>query len=458
MDGLVKQCSKMSSLKVFTYGAGNFASQLSWTMVSTYLALFYTDVLGLEAASVALLLLLAKTIDALCDPVLGAIMERTDTRWGRFRPYMFIGAPLLVVFTILTFTVPGFGSTMNLLYAYVTYIGLSIAYSVVNVPYTALPAVITDNKDDVNRLTAANSMGMVLGMIILNLCTLPLVTYLGQGNASAGYQSTATLYAVIALPIFLIVAKFSKEVIKVNRKRQVSVRKSLKYIIYNKNLMMVLGYMIASTIASLGRIGVCVYFYIYIVKDMRFITIFMVMQMIMGAILMPFAPKIIGKFGKKSVCIVGNIFAMLGMAMMFFGPQTNIIYLFISHIIYGLFSITLPCGSGMLVDVVEETELKSKIRIDGTAFALSNLGTKIGSAIGASVGMMVIGLFGYAAGQEVTAHVAYGINFASNMVPLLFFAISTIPLLIYDLTEKKAKNIHEELQKEREGSETAPIM
>ena len=79
MDGLVKQCSKMSSLKVFTYGAGNFASQLSWTMVSTYLALFYTDVLGLEAASVALLLLLAKTIDALCDPVLGAIMERTDT-------------------------------------------------------------------------------------------------------------------------------------------------------------------------------------------------------------------------------------------------------------------------------------------------------------------------------------------------------------------------------------------
>ena len=146
----------------FVYGMGNFASQLSWTMVGTYLSIFYTDVFGLGVGAVAMLMLIAKVWDGINDPMMGTIMERTHTRWGRFRPYIFAGAPLLVVFTILTFTVPGFGGPAKLIYAYVTYIGLGMAYTMTNVPYTALPAVMTHDPKEVNRLNAAQDRKSVV--------------------------------------------------------------------------------------------------------------------------------------------------------------------------------------------------------------------------------------------------------------------------------------------------------
>lgn len=143
----------------FVYGLGNFASQLSWTMVSTYLSIFYTDVFGLGTGAVALLMLIAKVWDGINDPMMGTLMERTHTKHGRFRPYIFVGAIFLVIFTILTFTVPGFGSTGKLIYAYITYIGLGMSYTMTNVPYLALPVVMTRDPKEINKLNAAQMMG-----------------------------------------------------------------------------------------------------------------------------------------------------------------------------------------------------------------------------------------------------------------------------------------------------------
>lgn len=141
----------LTTKNYFVYGLGNFASQLSWTMVSTYLSIFYTDVFGLGTGAVALLMLVAKIWDGINDPMMGTLMERTHTRWGRFRPYIVVGAAFLVIFTILTFTVPGFGSTGKLVYAYITYIGLGMSYTMTNVPYLALPVVMTrDPRKSIN--------------------------------------------------------------------------------------------------------------------------------------------------------------------------------------------------------------------------------------------------------------------------------------------------------------------
>ena len=106
----MEKLEKLKGKDYFSFGIGNVASQLSWTMVSSYLTLFYTDVFGLQAGAVAILFLVARIWDGINDPMMGAIMEHTHTKYGRFRPYIAIGAPLLVIFTILTFSVPGFGS------------------------------------------------------------------------------------------------------------------------------------------------------------------------------------------------------------------------------------------------------------------------------------------------------------------------------------------------------------
>jgi len=430
---------------IFTYGTGNFASQLSWTMVSTYLILFYTNAAGIAAGAVALIMLIVRVWDAIFDPILGGIMERTHTKWGRFRPYILFGAPFLVLFTILTFTAPNFGSTGKIIYAFITYLLLSICYSVVNVPYLSLPGVMSRNSNEINRLYAAQMLGMTIGMIALNMFTLPLVKYFGGGVEANGYQITAGIFALVSLPIFFLVFKTSREVVIVKKEHSLPPKEAMKLIVKNKPLIVTTVYTIVSMIGMFGRLGVAVFYYMFVVGRFELITLFMMMQVIVGTIVMPFTPAIIRKLGKKNTCIVSMILQTIAMLMIFFGDITNIPFLIISHIVYGLGYISGPCGSGMTVDSIDYGEWKYGGRPDGTAFAMQVLGTKIASAVGASLGIFIIGLFGFVAGQPVTPEIARGINISVNLVPAACFVLGLIPLMMYNLPESKVEEIRKEL-------------
>ena len=412
----------------FVYGMGNFASQLSWTMVGTYLSIFYTDVFGLGVGAVAMLMLIAKVWDGINDPMMGTIMERTHTRWGRFRPYIFAGAPLLVVFTILTFTVPGFGGPAKLIYAYVTYIGLGMAYTMTNVPYTALPAVMTHDPKEVNRLNAAQMMGMTIGQIVLNLTVLPLVTFIGGGDQANGYQKTATLLAIVALPMFWAVAVMSKEKVTVEKKEQGKVLDGLKMIAKNKNLLCAMFYSFFNMFGILGRISVAVFFYMHCVQNFA-----LIMQMAVGTLVMPFAPKFVEKFGKRNGAIISMVIQGAALLLLYFGPSTSIPFNFLCMIIYGTGYIAGPSGSGMIVDAIDDFDDKYGVRNDGMAFSFNGTAIKIATAIANSVFLLVMGAFGYVGGGEITPHVQTGINLAANLLPGIVFLIGIIPLALYDL-------------------------
>lgn len=417
----------------FVYGMGNFASQLSWTMVSTYLSIFYTDVFGLGVGAVAILMLVAKVWDGINDPMMGTIMERTHTKWGRFRPYIFAGAPLLVVFTILTFTVPGFGSTAKLVYAYITYIGLGMAYTMTSVPYCALPTVMTRDPKEVNKLQAAQMMGMSIGQIVLNLFVLNLVLWIGKGDEAAGYQGTATLLALIALPMFWVVAAMSKEQITVKKEEQGKISEGLKLVFKNKNLLCSMTYTFFNMFGMLGRISVAVFFYMHCVQNYALISVFMMMQMAVGTVVMPFAPKLLEKFGRRNVAIASMFIQGAALLLLYFGPSANIPFNFVCMIIYGLGYIAGPCGSCMMIDAIDDFDDKYGYRNDGMAFSFQGTAVKISTAIANSVFLLVMGAFGYVGGGEITEHIQTGINIASNLLPGIVFFIGIIPLLIYDL-------------------------
>ncbi len=417
----------------FVYGLGNFGSQLSWTMVSTYLSIFYTDVFGLGTGAVALLMLIAKVWDGINDPMMGTIMERTHTKYGRFRPYIFVGAIFLVIFTVLTFTVPGFGGPAKLVYAYITYIGLGMSYTVTNVPYLALPVVMTRDPKEINKLNAAQMMGMTIGQIVLNLAVLKLVLWFGKGDQAAGYQATAILLAVIALPIFWAVAIMSKERITVKKENQGKISEGLKRVFTNKNLVCAMLYCFFNMFGMLGRISVAVYFYMHCVQNFTFITVFMMMQMIVGTIIMPFTPKVIEKLGKRNTAILSMIIQGGSLIVLFFGPYENIVFDFVILVIYGLGYVAGPCGAGMMVDAIDDFDDKYGYRNDGMAFSFQGTAIKIATAIANSLFLVVMGAFGYVGGGEITAHVQTGINIASNLLPGIVYFIGIIPLLIYNL-------------------------
>ena len=443
----------------FVYGLGNFASQLSWMMVSTYLSIFYTDVFGLGTSTVALLLLIAKVWDAANDPMMGTIMERTHTKWGRFRPYIAIGSVLLFIFTILTFSVPGFKGGAALAYAYVTYIGLGMSYTMTNVPYLALPVVMTRDPKEVNRLNAAQMMGMTIGQIVLNLSVLPLVMWIGKGDQAHGYHGAAIILAGVALPIFWAVAYFSKERITVEKEDQGSVIEGLKLIARNKNLVCALLYSCINMFGILGRISVAVYFYMHCVGNYAMITIFMMMQMIVGTIIMPLAPKACNTWGKRKTGIISMVIQGVALIGIYLGSQAglmqNIPFQLGMMIFYGLGYIAGPAGAGMVIDAIDDFDDKYGYRNDGMAFSFSGLATKLGTALANSLFLVIMGKFGYDAMfgllgqledtslsaeavadiQAQIAHIQSGINLCANLLPGIVFLIGIIPLVIYKLDE-----------------------
>lgn len=417
----------------FIYGMGNFASQLSWTMVGTYLSLFYTDVYGLGVGAVAILMLVARVLDGINGPIMGTVMERTHTRWGRFRPYIFVGAPLLVLFTILTFTVPGFMGPAKLAYAYITYIGLGVSYTITNVPYLAMPLVMTRNPNEINRLNAAQMMGMTVGQIILNLVVLQLVLWFGHGNQASGYQATATLLALIALPIFWAVAGNCKEQVVVKKEQQGTVKEGLKLVFKNRNLLCAIFYTIFNMTGMLGRIAVSVYYYLYDVKNFTMVTVFMMMQMIVGTLVMPFSPKICAKLGKRNTAILSMLIQGGSLVILFLGPWTNSVFVFIMLVVYGLGYIAGPAGSGMVIDSIDDFDDKYGKRNDGMAFSFSNLASTIGSALGNALFLAIIGWFGYYGGCTMTPNIQNGINISVNLLPAIVYFLGIIPLALYQL-------------------------
>lgn len=453
---------RADALQIGAYGVGNFASQLSFTMVNMYLAYFYTDVFGLSAATVATLLLIAKIFDGFNDPVMGGIMDKTYTKVGGYRTYMIIGAIALVVFTVLTFTVPGLSGTPKLVYAYVTYIGLGIAYLVMNVPYGALPSRVTSNPKKLNRMFAASMWAGGFGATVLGMCTMPLILLLGKGVQSAGYQKTAILYAVVALPLVFITVHFCKEDPNIAKAKDLAAKQMngengtsfmgfVKSIFTNKNLLCVYGFMFLAMFSQIGRACTAFYYYMFCVGNMALASVLMSLGGIVGLVLIPFVPRLVEKFGKKKVVIVSQIIQMIGLVMMFAGPYTNITYTIIANIVYGLGGGYSACVGPLIVDALDSHEFKTGVRNDGVAFAFNGLMTKVSSAIAGSVGLMVMAAYGYVNGGDLNPTILQGINVGVNIVPLVAAGLAIIPIALFDLDDTKMKEIHTALNARREA-------
>ena len=447
-------------IQVGAYGMGNFACQLSFTMVNMYLAYFYTDVFGLSAAAVATLLLVAKVWDGINDPMMGALMDKTYTRVGGYRTYMIAGSVALVVFTILTFSVPGFGDSGKLFYAYVTYIGLGMAYTVMNVPFNALPSRMTDNPKRLNQLFASSMWAGGLGSTVLGMCTMPLILMLGNGVQEAGYQKTAIVYAVVSLPMVLLMVRLCKENPDIAKAKEITAAKEgekgtsffgfIKSIFTNKNLLCVYVYMFCAMFSQIGRASTAFYYYMFCVGNMAWASVLMSVSGLVGLVLIPFVPALIGKYGKKKVVIVSQIIQIIGLIMMFAGPYTNIPYTIAANLVYGLGGGYSACVGAMIVDALDNYEYRTGVRNDGVAFAFNGLMTKISAAIAGSIGLMVMAAFGYTNGADLTERALTGINTGVNIVPLVAAAAAIVPMLLFDLNEEKMTVIRQTLKERRE--------
>jgi len=442
---------------IVCYSFGDIASQFVWTFVGSYLTIFYTDIVGLAPAAVSVIMLIARIWDAINDPMMGALAERTRSKWGRFRPWIAFGCPILAVFGVLTFTSPfAGGSTASVIWAGATYIIAGMVYTATNIPYSALAAVMTEDADQRNKITSSRNIGMNIGMTIVQFCSpILLLAFSSPGAEVAeghGYTMTALVYGIISIPLFLIVFFTSRENVKpVAGAKNPSFKDTLKALVKNKYLMIISGVMAVQMTAFMGRIAVCAYWVIYCLGSFTMISIIMTLPTILGIVGSFFVPALAKKFGKRQVLMFSMIIQAVGLFIMFMAPFDNMVMVMVGNVIFGLFNIGMPMTLSMVADSVDYMELKSGVRTDGTAYATYGLATKLGNAIGAAAGVLIMAAFGYVAGAEQqTAQALNGINITVNLIPAILFVVAAILCLLWKMSDKDANEIRAQLHERRE--------
>ena len=203
--------NKLKISEKISYGFGDLASNIMWGLVSSFLLYFYTDVALIPAAATATLFLLARVLDAFIDPIIGSFVDKTNSKYGRTRPFIFFGIIPFAIMFVLTFTSFDLSDTGKLIYAYVTYIIVGILYSVINVPYGALMPLMTRNTEEKAQLASFRMLGMAAGNIFVSACSMALVNILGKGNQRTGFLLTSMFFAVAGMICFLIVCFNCKE-------------------------------------------------------------------------------------------------------------------------------------------------------------------------------------------------------------------------------------------------------
>lgn len=444
---------KTNKKVAFFYSFGEVGSQLSWYMINTYLTLFYTDVVGLSASAISLIMLIARIWDAVNDPMMGAVADRTRTRWGKFRPYLMFAPPFLAIFNLLTFTVFPVTGAMKIILCLVCYIGAGMAYTAVCITYGGLVNLIARDSQVRMNYTSARAIGSGVIQMILSAVAMPTILYFSHSDTANahGYFMTTLICSIILLPCFWLCAWKCKETVHVDAPVSKADKKpilvSLKLLCKNKMLMITVFCVFLGAMAIMGRMAMLTYYVIYVVGSFTMIapiyTTMTVVQLL-GCFLLPWATA---KFGKRNWLLFLNFIQIAAFVIMFLVPANNNAFLIIISAFIGLTNSASNVCTGMLSDCIEYGDWKYEIREEGLTYSYMSFGVKLATAVSGSVCVLLLAASGYVPNAEQTEAAKMGINAVVNLVPAACILISTIPLFWYKLDKKMMDKIRVELDK-----------
>lgn len=443
---------KLSFLEKLAFGGGNLAACLIMQPIASFLMFFYTDVYKISAVTAGTLFLVARILDSIVDFSMGYLVDRTKSRWGKFRPYVMFGCLPLSVLGVLCFTVPGFGETGKVIYAYVTYLLVMVLYSVVTIPCTAmLPAITQDPEERVKVNNYPQFLGMAALMFVV-VFTMPLVGMLGKGDPAKGFFNTMVIFCSIALVLFLIFSAKVRERIVVERKEQLTLKQALPNLIKNKYLLLLIGTFVFFMSGFTIRNTVQMYYLIYAVQRPDLIPTVGLLSILPLILTILLVPTIVGKLGKKNALILGMVIVIVANTAQYFVSFNNITMIYVLTALGGVGSgLFVPLTWGMLPDTVDYAHWKFGNRTEGIISSTFVFAQKASSGIAGYLAGIILVAVGYVANAPQTAEAMKGISFLYNVAGSILALIAVIFMFFYDLDAKKYKEIIDDLHK-RENS------
>lgn len=449
------------------YGFGDAASSMFWKLFGMYLLFFYTDVFGIEAAAVGTMFLITRVWDSFFDPLVGILADRTETRWGKFRPYLLFLAIPFAVIGAFTFFTPAFSSADKVIYAYVTYSLMMIVYSGINVPYASLLGVMSPDPKDRNVLSTYRMAFAYIGSFITLLLFMPMVNCF-SGNSKAiedkqyGWFVGVIVIAIVSALLFLLCFAFTRERVKPVREKQASLKDDLGDLLRNRPWWILLGAGISALIFNSIRDGATIYYFKYYVDEDLFGTInilnipFVLSGLylalgqaanLLGVIL---AAPVSNRIGKRYT-YMGAMAAATVLSIVFYGLDSNdIVFIFILQALISICAGSIfPLLWSMYADCADYSEYKTGNRATGLIFSSSSMSQKLGWAIGTAMTGWLLAYFGFEANQVQNAETISGIRMFMSIFPAVGTILSVIFIYFYPLTENGLKSITTELERRR---------
>ncbi len=473
---------KISVLEKIGYSLGDLAANLVFQTLVTFLAFFYTDIYGLQNDHASVIMLVVGLVAAFgFNPIIGALADRTHSRWGKFRPWILFTAIPLGVIALLAFTTPNFSYKGKLIYAAGTYTLLLLAYAASNLPYSALSGVLTGDMSERNSLSSYRFAAVMFAQFFVQVFMLPIILHAGDGDKAAGIESVMTWMAIIGTILLLITFLTTKERVVPNPEQQSSIKEDLSDLFNNRPwiIMLTLTILVFVTLAMKG--GSYVYYFNNYVDEaalQSFIQpildsftsvginffdsdvasagfgLFNAGGIICSMIGIAVSSKLANKFGKRDVFGAALFIATLFIVSFIFYNPEDVRMMFLAQALHMFFyGVTTPILWAMIADVADYSEWVNNRRATAIIFSAMMVGLKAGLAIGGAIVTWILGLYGYlskdtvAAGQELIQpeSVAQGAKMLVSIYPSIPFLIGVALLFFYEINKSKEIQIQNEL-------------
>lgn len=473
---------KLSVAEKVGYSLGDLAANLVFQTLMTYLAYFYTDIYGLEANHASALMLTVGLIAAFAfNPIIGAIADRTVSRWGKFRPWILYTAIPLGVIAMMAFSTPDFSYKGKVIYAVVTYTLLLLLYAANNLPYSALSGVITGDMKERNSMSAYRFVAVMFAQFFVQVFMLPIIETAGNGDKAAGIETVMTWLAVIGTIMLIITFITTCERIVPRPEQRSSLTEDLGDLFKNRPwiIMLTLTTLVFITLAMKG--GAYVYYFKNYV-DRESITAFVqpitaalsgigvnffgedpvsagfglfnaggIIFMIVGITL---SKKYADKYGKRDVFGVALFLSTIFILLFVFFPPHAVRLMFLSQILHGFFyGITIPILWAMIADVADYSEWKNNRRATAIIFSAMMVGLKGGLSIGSALLAGILGLYDYVPNSDAvqTASAINGTKLLVSVFPSIPFLIGAGLLFFYEINKKMEVQIEKDLIDKRKS-------
>lgn len=425
------------------YGLGDMASALVWQTATLFLAYFYTDVFGLPAAVMGTMFLAVRAVDAFLDPCIGAIVDRTQTRYGKFRPWLLWFAVPFGVSCLITFYVPDLALTGKIVYASVTYCILCVVYSAINVPYCAMPGVLSQDPRERHSIQSWRFALSFIGGLVVTVIALPLVDWLGKGDAKQGYFYAMGLMGLLGVILFFCCFAMTKERFQPKREGSGSMLSDLQSLWHNPQWRIVFIFNILLLVAVVTRGSATIYYVKYVMLKPNLIFPFIISGMIAALFGALFSEILLGKFDRvKSYQWMILCFVIFGSIIFFIPPQAVWLIFAINIVFSFMQNLTTPLQWTMFSDVVDYEEHRTGRRLDGLVFSTALFAIKFGLALGGAVVGWILGFVDYLPNHaEQSSSVITTISALFTLIPSVLFILMGLLLFTYKLNSHYVTDI-----------------